>query len=53
LDVANFHTRFSETYFSVREVASKRRSSKAGKIITTRKLRTRPAKTTAQQPAAT
>ncbi len=55
LDVANFNQRFSETYFSVLEVAPKRRSTKSGKSgkkITTRKLRSKPSKEPTQQPSA-
>ena len=48
LDVANFHTHFRKTYFTMLEVAPKRRSSKEGKMITTRKLQTRPTQTKAQ-----
>ena len=42
LDIADFHQHFSSTYFSVLEVAPKRRSSKPGKKITTRKLKRKP-----------
>ncbi|WP_455365526.1 alpha-E domain-containing protein [Kaarinaea lacus] len=52
LDVANFNKHFSDNYFSVLEVAPKRRTSKPGKKITTRKLKTKIAKSTAQQPTA-
>ena len=48
LDIANFHQHFSETYFSVLEVAPKRRSSKPGKKITTRKLKKKPVGEVAQ-----
>ena len=51
LSIANFHKHFSETYFSVLEVAPKSKSKKVGKKITTRKLRTQRGKTPEHQPA--
>lgn len=50
-EIANFHKHFSTTYFAVLEIADKRPSSKPGKKITTRKLKTRPV-ATMEQPLA-
>lgn len=41
-DIAGFNKSFSDTYFSVLEMADKRYPNEAGKKITTRKLRTKP-----------
>lgn len=38
LDLADYHTSFSDTYFAVLELAPKRKSDKEGKKISTRKL---------------
>lgn len=51
LDIAGFHEDFSATYFTVLEIAPKRKSNQAGKKITTRKLRGAQAKSIENQPA--
>jgi len=51
LDVANFHKHFSDTYFSVLEVAPKPHGKKTVKQITTKKLQTKPKKDPTQHVA--
>ena len=53
LDFADFHRCFSETYFSVLEIAPKLKSEVEGRKITTRKLRKRAAVDSELQTATT
>jgi len=51
-DIGHFHTSFSDTYFAVLEIASKKPSPEGGKKITPRRVRSKRTSQPALQPSA-
>lgn len=50
-DIGHFHTSFSDTYFAVLEIASKKPSRQGGKKITPRRVRSKRTSQSAPQPS--